>query len=425
MNELNRLQRKLIPVNIVIAVLALVAAITLIFAPLLTVDVGKMAPEIVSMAAGDSGSESDGDDSENAMMKSVLSIVGDLKLSVSTFTLAQFAFSDDPIEFVSQVAADKIEEMQDDIFSKVMTEILPAMIAESEMDIDTTKIDADKIMAKFDAVTKATTDAQVEQAISALVDEVQGMVVDSSGEIIIPDDAKEDICKMVREAYDSAKEELGDEDITLESFICVIVSKILFASDSDGEDTGAVAMSAIAAAAESSSGSNGGSGEIYTNYKDLFTALFGLGNSPEGGSPDGTEEVVDIREMLEPAILIMQIVVYAMFFFAGIWFIQFLFALLHIFLKNKRVSMWYTKLFGFWPCLIFGVLPLVAGLVLPMVLPAEAGEAAGMIGVVLGAISSLTWISGACWLALWIISWFWAGPIKRKIRKELKAGATY
>ena len=38
------------------------------------------------------------------------------------------------------------------------------------------------------------------------------------------------------------------------------------------------------------------------------------------------------------------------------------------------------------------------------------------IAAIIGAISSLTWISGACYLALWIVSVFWAFPIKRRIR---------
>lgn len=48
MNEIDRLQKKLIPVNIVVIVLALVAAISIFFAPLLSVDVGKIASELMS-----------------------------------------------------------------------------------------------------------------------------------------------------------------------------------------------------------------------------------------------------------------------------------------------------------------------------------------------------------------------------------------
>ena len=46
------------------------------------------------------------------------------------------------------------------------------------------------------------------------------------------------------------------------------------------------------------------------------------------------------------------------------------------------------------------------------------------IAAVLGAVSTLTWISGGCWVLLWLVSIFWAFPIKRKIRalnRQLKA----
>ena len=48
MNEIGRLQKKLIPVNIVVMVLSLVAALSILFAPILTVNVGKITGEIVS-----------------------------------------------------------------------------------------------------------------------------------------------------------------------------------------------------------------------------------------------------------------------------------------------------------------------------------------------------------------------------------------
>ena len=425
MNELNRLQRKLIPVNIVVAVLALVAALSIIFAPLLTVNVGKMAPALVEMMAGESNGENGSDGGEGGgadkIMKSVVSMVGDMKISLSTFTVAQFAFSADPFVYITETAAEQIKDMEDEIFSTVVTEMLPEMVAETDMDINTDKIDVKEIMNKFDDVTKATTEKEVADAISSLVDTVQEMVVTSDNEKIIPDEAKEQICDMIKEMYDAAKEELGDEELTLESFICVTISKLMSGDFPGGGDEDAVAMKSPVAGSDSSNGpdnSNGGSsGKIYTNYSDLIAGLAGLDGSSEGGE-DGLESM---KVSIQPYLEIVKYFVYAMFFFAGIWFIQFLFALLHIFLKNKRFVMWYTKLFGFIPCLIFGVLPLVAGAVLPMLIP----EMAEMFGIVLGAISSMTWISGGCYIALWIISIFWAFPIKRKIRRELRNGATY
>ena len=69
--------------------------------------------------------------------------------------------------------------------------------------------------------------------------------------------------------------------------------------------------------------------------------------------------------------------------------------------------MWYVKLFGFQPCLIFGIVPLVATRFIPNATVAAA----------IGAISTLAWVSGACYLLLWFVSIVWAFPIKHRIRK--------
>lgn len=46
-DEEKRLQRKLIPLNLIVALLALVAAISLIITPLLKIDIGKLAPALM------------------------------------------------------------------------------------------------------------------------------------------------------------------------------------------------------------------------------------------------------------------------------------------------------------------------------------------------------------------------------------------
>lgn len=82
----------------------------------------------------------------------------------------------------------------------------------------------------------------------------------------------------------------------------------------------------------------------------------------------------------------------------------------------KKQAVYYVV--WFLPCLIFGVAPLVAGAIVPGM------EGGAEIAGILGMISTMTWISGACYILLWIISIFWAFPIKRKIRaynKQLKA----
>ncbi len=82
--------------------------------------------------------------------------------------------------------------------------------------------------------------------------------------------------------------------------------------------------------------------------------------------------------------------------------------------------MWYAKLFGGIPCLIYWLVPILFinfGSYLEGFLGAEM---VATITGVFGAISSLTWISGICYLLIWAVSICWAFPIKHKIRKLLK-----
>lgn len=412
MGEMEKLQRRLIPVNIVVAVLALVAMLTLLFAPLLTIDVGSMATGMVQEMQGDNGNS---DDESQDMVSNIISSIGGIKISISTLTMAQLAFASDPVEQVASTAADIIRDKQEDIFVTVFSDILPTFLAETNSNINSEKIDVKEIMNKFDGIVSAQNDVQRDQAIAALTNELQRQVVDTDGNPFITDDMKESIDDYIKEFYDAAKAELHGEEMTLESFICVTVSKIMDGGLDNNNESSAEGPALLSGGSSGSGNSSENSQKIYTNYSDLLTGILGMDSS----SGDGGGSSSGIADMLEPVMSILQYVVYVLFFFAAIWFIQFLFAFFRIFTKNKRFTMWYTKIFGFIPCLIFGVAPLVAGAVVKSVMP----EAAGTIGVILGAISSLTWISGACYIALWLVSIFWAYPIKKKIRRLKKEGA--
>ena len=129
-------------------------------------------------------------------------------------------------------------------------------------------------------------------------------------------------------------------------------------------------------------------------------------------------------------------------FFIILWLILFLFAFFHMFAKNKRFMMWYVKLFCAWPCIIFYIVPLMVKNVLATAFPelynqfidtivqaignaANAAvtteQATSIMNALLASVQSFAWISGICYLLLWIISICWAFPIKHKIRK-LKKG---
>ncbi len=125
-------------------------------------------------------------------------------------------------------------------------------------------------------------------------------------------------------------------------------------------------------------------------------------------------------------------------FFILLWAILFLFSFFHMFARNKRFMMWYVKLFCAWPCIIFWLVPLLVKNVLAKAFPqiyaqvidfvvgfvgnalkitVTAEQATGLFNAVLSSLQTFAWISGICYLVLWIISICWAFPIKHKIRR--------
>lgn len=381
MDEIARRQRKLIPLNIVVAIIALVAAVSLLFAPIVSVDAVGLGDYITEMmgeqtAGGDSSEEGPTIDTAK-IVSTVTSNMGNV--SLTTMSLATLAFSDDLTEtlkdYVSEIGSEALKKSEKELITDVAVPMMIEMMEEEsgeEAPDNIKNMDADAIYDKAKALETASA-GEVDETISALAEELQNQL----GEDYISDENLADLESSIRTVYDDTVA-ATDGTFTIESCICVFASKSLQES---GEIT-----------------------QTFTSYADLIDYFM-----------DSSSELDDTIAQVEP---ILKIVAIALLFFTAVWLILFLFAFLHLFAKNKRFTMWYVKLFGFLPCLIFGVAPLVAGAIVPGM------EGGAEIAGILGMISTMTWISGACYILLWIISIFWAFPIKRKIRaynKQLKA----
>lgn len=381
MDEIARRQRKLIPLNIVVAIIALVAAVSLLFAPIVSVDAVGLGDYITEMMGEQS---SGGDSSEEGPTIDTAKIVSTVtsnmgNVSLTTMSLATLAFSDDLTEtlkdYVSEIGSETLKKSEKELITDVAVPMMVEMMEEEsgeEAPDNIKNMDADAIYDKAKALETASA-GEVDETISALAEELQNQL----GEDYISDENLADLESSIRTVYDDTVA-ATDGTFTIESCICVFASKSLQES---GEIT-----------------------QTFTSYADLIDYFM-----------DSSSELDDTIAQVEP---ILKIVAIALLFFTAVWLILFLFAFLHLFAKNKRFTMWYVKLFGFLPCLIFGVAPLVAGAIVPGM------EGGAEIAGILGMISTMTWISGACYILLWIISIFWAFPIKRKIRaynKQLKA----
>lgn len=395
MDEIARRQRKLIPLNIVVAIIALVAAVSLLFAPIVSVDavgLGDYITEMMDEQTSGEDSSAEGPTIDTAkIVSTVTSNMGNV--SLTTMSLATLAFSDDLTEtlkdYVSEIGSETLKKSEKEIITDVAVPMMVEMMEEEsgeEAPDNIKNMDADAIYDKAKALETASA-GEVDETISALAEELQNQL----GEDYISDENLADLESSIRTVYDDTVA-ATDGTFTIESCICVFASKSLQES---GEIT-----------------------QTFTSYADLIDYFMdsALSSGSGSGSDSGSSsELDDTIAQVEP---ILKIVAIALLFFTAVWLILFLFAFLHLFAKNKRFTMWYVKLFGFLPCLIFGVAPLVAGAIVPGM------EGGAEIAGILGMISTMTWISGACYILLWIISIFWAFPIKRKIRaynKQLKA----
>ena len=381
MDEIARRQKKLIPLNIVVAIIALVAAVSLLFAPIVSVDavgLGDYITEMMDEQTSGEDSSAEGPTIDTAkIVSTVTSNMGNV--SLTTMSLAALAFSDDLTEtlkgYVSEIGSEALKKSEKELITDVAVPMMVEMMEEEsgeEAPDNIKNMDADAIYDKAKALETASA-GEVDETISALAEELQNQL----GEDYISDENLADLESSIRTVYDDTVA-ATDGTFTIESCICVFASKSLQES---GEIT-----------------------QTFTSYADLIDYFM-----------DSSSELDDAIAQVEP---ILKIVAIALLFFTAVWLILFLFAFLHLFAKNKRFTMWYVKLFGFLPCLIFGVAPLVAGAIVPGM------EGGAEIAGILGMISTMTWISGACYILLWIISIFWAFPIKRKIRaynKQLKA----
>ena len=102
-----------------------------------------------------------------------------------------------------------------------------------------------------------------------------------------------------------------------------------------------------------------------------------------------------------------------MLFIAVLWAILSLFAFIHIFTPNKKVGMWYVKATGYLPCLLFVVAPAIAMTALPTLMPEFPA-----LGITFG---GLVLVSGACYIALWLVSAIWCHIVRKQIDKAAYA----
>lgn len=520
-SDINHYQKLLIPLNIFVCILCLVSIFTLMFAPILKINVGKIvsSPEVNAYVkdavlktlnkGGQNGEssiggqyaftvaqpqENGGDENGNnavlseemmatiatAVIDPLLNSFGkhDISLSftamsaMNVLTGGSEAFKQEISSIVTTFADDLITAVldlfkNDEIIDAVVDVSMPAMIKTSidsfkndentsqevkDLLNDLSDEDIDKITENLKALKDTHTPDEFVEKLSDVAPDLMLILTGQKIDEEQKEALKDEIKKMVDAQVEAVNEQYPDREIdyNLEAFICIRLSQSM-----DLENLDKTIKDMI-------SGGNTESSVIRTTAEKVedgdTPATDETPNETPNGNPDGEtaqspnkiyvsfNEVVGSMENTQDSIadairsainkalddfdkdLDTYAQIYGMLFvfmaaFAVLWFILFLFAFIHIFTKNKRFMTWYVKLLCWIPGIIWLALivvssPSMAAMVASMI----GGEiSASMITAVLGGLSSWgTGVSYICYWLLWIVSIFWAFPIKHKIRKLKK-----
>ena len=523
-----KLQRKLIPLNIFVCILSLVAAASLMFGQVFSVNVGKIlnseamitfVDDAVNQVVEDSTSGSEGVvevDYRPVVSMIVKNVFGSAEgsLNISAFNSAKVAFSSgddkatkvmDELFFGDGALVTKlIDSIVENVAGMFKTPEGKQLIEEVVVNAIATSLvanlseeDAAKITAQITEITqsfKGIGDAENREEAEAAV----GNFVDKLGSVIGSGFDNETDGATVKDyimnMYDDTTEQTDEkgEKFSAEAMISVAVSKNVDLGSFDlgglfggliggGEDESEPEGSAHKRIVDGEvGGTETGNGEdeggettpvdpenpdpvdpenpdpvdpenpgetpdepdpdegeqvVCTTYEELLTQM-GLGE-------DQTEELkVTLKTALqdliqgytEPAanyFAYYGYIFYGMLAFIVPWLILFLFSFFHMFAKNKRFMMWYVKLYSWIPGLISLVIILAPKLfdkVVELIGASESLAESGMSDLfkaIFEGLSSTMWISGICFIVLWLVSIFWAFPIKHKIRKERKLAKMY
>lgn len=368
-SERRKLHRKLILPNIFILLISLAAAVSLLFGQLLSVSVhidAQFGEAVAQMMSEQVGEESGAGDAAKQYAFLFKDADADVTVSVRPLDLLAAGF-DGGREGMRQLITNALGGLSDTV-NELSEQILPAMISVSvagAAGADLENADLENIDTGIftDTVAKLN-DQDFEGAEAEFSSRLDGFLAQFG--VTLTEDER----AQVMSTYDE------------------LVSQATV----DGEFNAANIFAAMGGSGEGSEGEGGAT--------DILAIL-----SDPGAFADQLDEetlrTVNLACTGLSAFLLVQ---------AGLWAILALFAFLHIFLPNKKVGMWYVKLLCWLPCFIFFIAPPLALAVAPnfVELPAVLSSLA---------FGGMTFISGICLLALWLISIFWCHPIKKRIKQ--------
>ncbi len=358
--ELESRKKKFLPANIVAFLLSVIAIVSLLVMPLISFDFGTL---LGSMSAP-SGDEDDSSSDAVVFEKILNDSMGDSSFSIDfkffdIFTMINGEFQ------IGDIAKGAYEEggiIENMLLYTNAANSLGKIVDFTQVSEETIKeIDLSEIV---DTISLAETD--ISAAKTAYVEKVIDKA-DSLG--FQPEEG--DVANIESDFDEMITKGTPEGGIfSVEYYVCT--------TSSDGEAT---------------------------TYEELEAQM----SSTTEGSSAADSASSSMQEMNE----IFSIVGFAILGVVGLsillWFLLALISFIKMFRENKCFHIWYVAVFAHLPFMLFFVLFKVLNLAL--------GETLGEAALILGSITSMTWIMGICWGALILFSFFFNIPKRRKIKK--------
>lgn len=473
-------QRMLIPANIVVVIIALVAAIFQLVMPMLSVKLTVTGENVTSVVNYiDENSES-GDEEMAETLDTVRYIARDVNADISIKLSPKDALLLGPVPAAQSVRdyiaanAAELEGTVDLIFEQMLPRLTVYMVAQAAQDeleevigIDQLEeIDTEQVAAVTEAISAGNFEEAREQFSTAADDIAADLGYDLTAE------DKETIMQYYDEAIEAGRQEDGTFSYT--KAIQTIADKYgidlgaITGEDGENTDGTAVDLDEIIARLEAVEtaedleeiidmlrGQEGMESlvEQLENIDDLdelaqiilalrlgdtvlqTPASLRLRVATVSVMSDMQEDITQadpnellggfINEIPDSTATIIGTILFAVAavmigLTSVLWIILAILAFIKIFCKNKRFTMWYVKAFCWLPCILLVLVPTLAVSLTGLVgglLPASAAQAYSLVTSLGLSFGGSGIVSGICLALLWIVSIFWLFPIKRKIRK--------
>lgn len=392
-----RAHKKLIAPNIVIVLLSLAAALTLVFGSWLDIRV-PVNKDLAAAVVDSMGSSANIDEDQlNFIVKDVDSEIG---VSVSPLQLLR-AGTDAGREGLKQVLTEVLAEATSTV-DEIVAQALPAALS-----VTIVETVLDELPADF-----TYEDIEIPQEM----DQTTQKLAQESDPAVVKSELKDDFLSAADAFVAQNSDLLGISELTEEhrAQLADVFDEAVDLMTVDGEFSLSNLGNAIDVLMNRYGGSLESSGmqALALTYAAARAAssddvLLTLVQDPGAFVDDMSETALQLTKMICLLLAVFMLLI------ALLWAVLAIFAFVHIFTPNKKVGMWYVKATGYLPCLLFVIVPAIAMALLPMMIPSFPA-----IGVTFG---GMTIVSGACYVALWLVSAIWCHLVRKQIARAAYA----